>query len=84
MWFASYKRRPTTLGRPGSTVALPRWAATQFVHLKEIQGTPAPLGSSPPWVWAENSTAATEQVEAEYGKGHVISLHNEEDAERPR
>jgi hypothetical protein len=35
-------------------------------------------------VRAENPTAAREQVEAEYGKGHVISLHNEEDAERSR
>jgi len=35
-------------------------------------------------VWAENPTAATEQVEAEYGKGHIISLSNKEDAERPR
>jgi len=35
-------------------------------------------------VWAENPTAAREQVEAEYGKGHVISLYNEKDAERPR
>jgi hypothetical protein len=25
-------------------------------------------------VWADNPTAAREQVEAEYGKGHVISL----------
>jgi len=35
-------------------------------------------------VWAENSEAAREQVEAEYGKGHVIYLSNKEDAERPR
>ena len=35
-------------------------------------------------VRAENTTAAREQVEAEYGKGHVITLSNEEDAERPR
>jgi hypothetical protein len=35
-------------------------------------------------VWADNPTAATEQVEAEYGNGHVISLSNEEDASRPR
>ncbi len=35
-------------------------------------------------VWAENPAAAREQVEAEYGQGHVISLHGEEDAERPR
>jgi len=35
-------------------------------------------------VWAENPTAAREQVEAEYGKGHVIYLTNEQDAERPR
>lgn len=35
-------------------------------------------------VWAENPTAAREQVEAEYGNGHVISLYNEVDAERPR
>jgi hypothetical protein len=26
----------------------PRWAATQFVHLKEIRGTPEASGSSPP------------------------------------
>jgi hypothetical protein len=35
-------------------------------------------------VWAENPKAAREQVEAEYGQGHVISLYSEEDAERPR
>ena len=35
-------------------------------------------------VWAENGQAAQEQVEAEYGKGHVLTLHNKEDAERPR
>jgi hypothetical protein len=35
-------------------------------------------------VWAENPTAATEQVEAEYGKGHAFTLTNQEDAERPR
>jgi len=35
-------------------------------------------------VWAENPEAAQEQVEAEYGKGHVFTLRNEEDAERPR
>jgi hypothetical protein len=35
-------------------------------------------------VWAENPIAAREQVEAEYGKGQVISLYTEEDAERPR
>jgi hypothetical protein len=35
-------------------------------------------------VWAENPTAARVQVEAEYGKGHVTSLYNEEDAEQPR
>jgi hypothetical protein len=35
-------------------------------------------------VWAENPNAAREQVEAQYGKRHVISLHNEQDAERPR
>jgi hypothetical protein len=35
-------------------------------------------------VSAENPKAAREQVETEYGKGHVISLHSEEDAERPR
>jgi hypothetical protein len=35
-------------------------------------------------VWAENPKAAREQVEAEHGKGHVISLYNQEDAERPR
>jgi hypothetical protein len=35
-------------------------------------------------VWAENPTAAREQVEVEYGKGHVIYLYNEEDAGRPR
>jgi hypothetical protein len=35
-------------------------------------------------VWSENPTAAREQVEAEYGKGHVISLHNDEDGESPR
>jgi hypothetical protein len=35
-------------------------------------------------VWAENPQAAKEQVEAEYGKGHVLTLHNDEDSERPR
>jgi hypothetical protein len=35
-------------------------------------------------VWAENPAAATQQVEAEYGTGHIISLSNEEDAQRPR
>jgi hypothetical protein len=35
-------------------------------------------------VWAENPIAAREQVDAEYGKGQVISLYTEEDAERPR
>ena len=35
-------------------------------------------------VWAENPKAAREQVEGKYGKGHVISLHNAEDAARPR
>ena len=35
-------------------------------------------------VWAENPHMAKEQVEAEHGKGHVLTLANEEDAERPR
>ena len=35
-------------------------------------------------VLAESLDQAKEQLEKEYGEGHVFDLHNEEDAARPR
>lgn len=35
-------------------------------------------------IWARSGTEAKSFVEAEYGKGHVVSLWNEDDAQRPR
>jgi hypothetical protein len=35
-------------------------------------------------VVAENLEEARKMLEAEYGQGNVFSLHNEEDAARPR
>jgi hypothetical protein len=35
-------------------------------------------------VLAEGLDEAMEKLEAEYGKGNVFNLHNEEDAARPR
>jgi hypothetical protein len=51
-----------------------------FVGVIWIGGKPGERIS----VWADSPNAAREQVEAQYGKGHVISLHNEHDADRPR
>ena len=35
-------------------------------------------------IMARSSTEAMELVEAEFGAGHPYSIHNEEDASRPR
>jgi hypothetical protein len=35
-------------------------------------------------VWAKDAKEARVQLEAEHGEGHVFTLHNEEDASRPR
>jgi hypothetical protein len=35
-------------------------------------------------VWARSGAEARDQVVAEYGEGHVITLQNEDDASRPR
>jgi len=35
-------------------------------------------------VLAESLQKAREKLEAQYGKGNVYDLHNEEDAKRPR
>lgn len=35
-------------------------------------------------VWAHTGQEAWDEVIAEYGEGHVISIWNEDDANRPR
>ena len=35
-------------------------------------------------VFASSSNEAGQKVEAEYGKGHVFSIWNEEDSQKPR
>lgn len=35
-------------------------------------------------IWAASGDDAMAKVEAQYGKGHVVTLHNEGDAQRPR
>ena len=35
-------------------------------------------------IWATDAKDAQAKLEAEYGTGHEYSLHNEDDASRPR